>query len=155
MLALKNAAHWFHRWFTTVDSSWRDIFFYWIYPQYHYGLDAPSVWNCETVPPVKQVSWKSSSRFVFAQGNTRIWNCLCRHTGLCSSSRGKILRVMKRIVTACSRRRLKNIFLYKTTFFLNTVDFHIGFYSMCKNGRHASLHIMFEVVVNSSILLFH
>ena len=56
-----------------------------------------------------------------------------------------------RIVTACSRRRLKNIFLYKTTFFLDTVDFHIGFHSMCKNGTHASLHIMFEVVVNSSI----
>ena len=58
---------------------------------------------------------------------------------------------MKRIVTACCRRRLKNIFLDKTTFFLNTVDFHIGFLSLCKNGTHGSLHIMFEVVVNSSI----
>ena len=58
---------------------------------------------------------------------------------------------MKRIVTACSRHRLKNIFWYKATLFLNTVDFHIGFHSLCKNGTHGSLHIMFVVVVNSSI----
>ena len=58
---------------------------------------------------------------------------------------------MKRIVTACRRRRLKNIFLYKTPFFLNIVDFHIGFHSLCENITHGSLHIMFKVVVNSSI----